>query len=96
MDTSAPKIGADSGNPQIMALQGMQMFERGLQLIAQGIPTLQDPLAQVLAFVRQAVPQAMTGGNPMQVPAAAPPPGAAPPMPPPQMGAGAPPGQAPQ
>ena len=72
------------------------MVERGAQLLAQGIPSLQDPMAQLVAFVRQAVPQAMAGGNPMQVPATAPPPGAAPPMPPPQMGAPPPGAQAPQ
>lgn len=83
-------LGQEAGNPTIMTMQGMQMVERGIQMLAQGLPVLEQPLAQVLAFVRQAVPQAMSGGNPMQVPAAAPPagglpPGVAPPMPPPQM-----------
>ncbi len=87
-------LGADAGNPQIMALQGLQLIEKGAQILAQGLPALQDSLGQVVAFVRQAVPQAMTGGNPMQVPAAAPPPGGGMPMapPPPPQGGGMPPG----
>ena len=86
-------LGAEAGNPQIMMLQGMKMFEQGVQILAHGIPAIQPMLGQMLAFVRQAVPQALTGGNPTQIPAAAPAPGAgmAPPPPP---GGGAPPPQA--
>ncbi len=89
-----PGLGGDSGNPQIMALQGMQMFEKGALALGQGFPALQAPLSQMIAFVRQAVPQAMAGGNPQQAPAAAPPQGGPPPMaaPPPPGGGMAPPG----
>ena len=93
MDQQPKGLGADAGNPQIMALQGLQLMEKGAQLLVQGFPALQDPLGQVVAFVRQAVPQAMTGGNPMQVPAAAGPPGGGGmPMAPPPPPGGPPPG----
>ena len=84
MDRQQMGLGAEAGNPQIMMLQGMKMLEQGAQILAQGIPALEQPLGQVIAFVRQAVPQALTGGNPTQVPAAAPSPGGMAPPPPPQ------------
>ena len=86
MDRQQQSLGMDAGNPQIMMLQGMKMFEQGAQILAQGIPGLQDPLGQMVAFVRQAVPQALTGGNPQQVPAGAPPQGAGMAAPPPPGG----------
>lgn len=81
---SQRSLGAMSGNPQIMTLQGLKMVEQGMQLIATGVPVLRDPLGQIVAFVRQAVPQAMSGGNPLQVPAAQPAQGSPNPMIPPQ------------
>lgn len=90
-----PSLGVENGNPEIMTLQGMKMFEQGAQMLVQGIPGLEQPLGQMLAFVRQAVPQALTGGNPMQVPAAAPAPGGGMPPPPPPGPGGPPPQGAP-
>lgn len=77
-------LGMEAGNPQILALQGLKMIESGAQALVQGIPALEGPLGQILVFVRQAVPQALAGGNPMQAPSAAPAPGGnmAPPPPP--------------
>lgn len=78
-------MGAASGNPQVMTLQALQGAVQGLQTIAQMQPALQAPLAQMISFLQQAVPQGMAGGNPNQVPAAAPPQGGPimAPMPPP-------------
>lgn len=88
-------LGQLAGNPQVMALQFMSMIQKGAQGLAQFYPTLDPLMAQILGVVNQAVPQALTGGNPMQVPAAAPPAGGGPPMPmasppPPPMMAGGP------
>lgn len=68
-----------------MTLQGMKMVEQGMQLIATGVPVLRDSLGQIVAFVRQAVPQAMSGGNPLQVPIAQPAAGSPNPAMPPQV-----------
>ena len=48
MDQQPKGLGADAGNPQIMALQGLQLMEKGAQLLVQGFPALQDPLGQVV------------------------------------------------
>ena len=90
-------LGKHAGNPQVMAIRGMQMAERGMQLIAAGAPALADLMVSSIAQLRQLVPQAMSnsmgGGMPptqATMPAAAMP-VSAPPPPGPQ---GPPPGAA--
>ncbi len=57
-------LGAMAGNPGVMALEGLQMMERGAQLLSQGIPGLTPQLAELRAGLRQAVPQQLAGSTP--------------------------------
>lgn len=57
-------LGAMAGNPGVMALEGLQMMERGAQLLSQGIPGLTPQLADLIAGLRQAVPQQLAGSVP--------------------------------
>lgn len=56
-----PKLGAASSNPQVMAIHGMAMAERGLQMIAASVPSLAQMVTQAIATLRQMVPQAIAG-----------------------------------
>lgn len=63
---SGPGLGEMSGSPGLMALQGLQQIENGMQLLTTGLPQL-GPLIQgmamMMARLRQAVPQAMAMGG---------------------------------
>jgi hypothetical protein len=74
-------MGNAAGSPQMSALEGLGMMEKGAQLLASGIPGLAPQLAQLISGLRQAVPQAMAGGGQQpggeasgMVPMSAPPP----------------------
>ena len=74
-------LGMEGGSPQVQALEGMQMAERGLQLIATSLPDLAPGLAQLLEQLRQAIPRAMgaaaQSGPGQAMPVSPPPPGMA-------------------
>lgn|SRR5262245_48675632 len=52
-------LGAEAGNPQIVALQGLAMLEQGTQLLSSTLPALGPALGQLMAQLRQVIPQAM-------------------------------------
>lgn len=74
-------MGELGGSPGLMALNGMEQIENGMQLVATALPQLNpllQPLGMILTQLRQAVPQALAGGGVgMQSSLLAPPPMAA-------------------
>lgn len=52
-------LGAEAGNPQIVAMQGLALIEQGTQLLSSTLPALGPALGQLTAQLRQVVPQAM-------------------------------------
>ena len=85
---SKPGLGSDSGNPQILALQFTQQLVQSAQGLGSILPSLAQPMMQLVQMIEQLVPQAMADLTPGGQPAA--PPGVMPPMGPPP-GAGGPP-----
>jgi hypothetical protein len=57
--TQGAGLGAEAGNPQIVALQGLAMLEQGTQLLSSTLPQLGPALGQLMAQLRQVIPQAM-------------------------------------
>ena len=93
--TGKPGLGEMGGSPALMALNGLEMVENGMQLVATALPqlgTLVQPMSMMIMQLRQAVPQALAGGGGSAMgasPLLAPPPMAAMGGPPgPQMGGG--------
>jgi len=69
-----------AGSPQVMALQGLQMVERGLQILAQTFPDTAPQFADFVSQLRQLTAQGVAGSVGGQAPAGvmpmmAPPPG---------------------
>lgn len=84
-------MGEMGGSPGLMALNGMEMIENGMQLMQTAMPQLNpliQPMAMLLAQLRQAVPQALAGGGTQSALLAPPPMAAMPGGPGPQMGGG--------
>src|SRR5690348_746976 len=88
-------MGEMGGSPGLMALNGLEMVENGMQLIVTALPQLgmlMQGMGAMLMQLRQAVPQALAGGGGSAMGASSllvPPPMAAMGGPPgPQMGGG--------
>lgn len=62
----ATGLGEFSSSPGLMTLQGLEQIEKGMQLVAAGAPAV-APVIQQMAILmtqlRQAVPQALSGGR---------------------------------
>ena len=59
-------LGEFASSPGLMALQGLEQIEKGMQLIAAGAPGTAPVIQQMailLTQLRQAVPQALTGNR---------------------------------
>lgn len=82
----SPKLGADSSNPQIMALAFTQQLVQAAQGLGATLPMLAQPMMQLVQMIEQLVPQAMAGNAPGGAPQA--PPGTVTPMGPPPVGIG--------
>jgi hypothetical protein len=93
-----PGMGEFGKSPGLMALQGLESMENGMQLIAVAMPqmaALMGPMALMLTRLRQAVPQMIAGGGASPLGSSSmltPPPGGPMPGPGGPPGVGAPPG----
>jgi len=80
-------LGADASSPQVVALQGLAMMEKGQQLLSAALPQLAPALSGLITNLKQVVPQAMSdqlaGVDSSGAGGAPPQPGAAPGPPPP-------------
>lgn len=59
-------LGEFASSPGLMTLQGLEQIEKGMQLIAAGAPSTAPVIQQMailLTQLRQAVPQALSGGR---------------------------------
>jgi len=52
-------MGPEAADPQVKALQGMQMIQMGVQLISVALPVLAAPLQALIGQLENVVPQAM-------------------------------------
>jgi len=79
-------LGSDAASPQVVALQGLAMMEKGQQLLSAALPQLAPALSGLISNLKQVVPQAMSdqlAGIDSSGAAAPPAPGATPAPPPP-------------
>jgi hypothetical protein len=50
-------MGAEGGTPQMQALEGLKMIEKGAQLLSGGLPGMGPQLMEVIMGLRNEVPQ---------------------------------------